>query len=134
MEKKLTLQYDREGDILYIESATTPASMGEGGVFASARWHTQGRPIVYLAESPAGALIEALVHLELARAHFPKSYRLLKVNAPDDLPIAMITTENLPKNWVHDPIVTRTAGDNWQPVEIPIFIRSYPFFPLSPGE
>ena len=86
---------------------------GRGGLTASARWHTEGRPIVYLAESPAGALVEALVHLELDLARLPKSYRLLKAQAPDDLSIKLIAEADLPRNWIADQIATRTVGDEW---------------------
>ena len=34
---------------------------GRGGLYAPARWHSQGHPVVYLATSPAGALVEVLV-------------------------------------------------------------------------
>lgn len=83
---------------------------GRGGLLASARWHTQGRPIVYLAQSPAGALAEVLVHLELDVESLPKTYKLLKVDAPDDMAIAQ---PNLPSGWEANPTLTRTVGDEW---------------------
>jgi RES domain-containing protein len=86
---------------------------GRGGLLASARWHTQGRAIVYLAETPAGALVEHLVHLELDPARLPKSYRLLKIDAPDDLTVATVTASDLPSNWIHDQAASRTTGDRW---------------------
>jgi len=87
---------------------------GRGGLVASARWHSEGRPIVYLAESPAGALVEALVHLELNPGRLPKFYRLLKAEAPDDLSVTTITSAELPAgNWIADQIATRTIGDEW---------------------
>ncbi len=86
---------------------------GRGGLAASARWHTEGREVVYLAESPAGALVEALVHLELDPARLPKSYRLLKAEAPDNLSMKTITGANLPRSWIADQIATRTVGDEW---------------------
>jgi RES domain-containing protein len=87
---------------------------GRGGLVASARWHTEGRAIVYLAESAAGALVEALVHLELDPRRLPKFYRLLKAQAPDDLPVSTITSAELPKGkWKLDQIATRTIGDEW---------------------
>jgi RES domain-containing protein len=87
---------------------------GRGGLAASARWHSEGRPLVYLAESPAGALVEALVHLELNPAHLPKSYRLLKAQAPDGLSMKAIRGADLQNvNWVQDQITTRTIGDEW---------------------
>ena len=86
---------------------------GQGGLTASARWHTAGRPIVYLAESPAGALLEALVHLEIHPARMPKSYRLLKAEAPEDLPLNAVHRTDLPSGWSHNQVATRTIGDEW---------------------
>jgi RES domain-containing protein len=86
---------------------------GRGGIKASARWHTKGRPIVYLAETATGALTEALVHLELDPNHLPRNYKLLKSEAPDDISIRKITKSDLPKNWVQDEVATRTIGDEW---------------------
>jgi RES domain-containing protein len=86
---------------------------GRGGLKASARWHSRGRPIVYLAETATGALAEALVHLELDLNNLPRKYKLLKSEAPDDISIRRITKADLPKNWVEDVIVTRTIGDEW---------------------
>jgi RES domain-containing protein len=91
-----------------------PALDGRGGLVASARWHTEGRPVVYLAESAAGALVEALVHLELTPGHLPKSYQLLKSEAPDELSITAVTVADLAKtDWTRDQIATRTIGDKW---------------------
>jgi RES domain-containing protein len=84
---------------------------GRGGLLASARWHTRGRPIVYLATTPAGALVEALVHLELKPNHLPKSYRLLKAEAPDDLPKMHFSA--LTDDWQQNEIASRTLGDEW---------------------
>src|SRR5215470_3571955 len=86
---------------------------GRGGLYASGRWHTEGRRIVYLAETPAGALVEVLVHLELDPAQLPKSYRLLKAEASEDLPLRTIARSELPGNWITDEIATRTIGDEW---------------------
>ena len=86
---------------------------GSGGLKASARWHTRGRPIVYLAETATGALTEALVHLELDPDHLPRHYKLLKAAAPDDISIRSITRQDLPETWVKDEVATRTIGDQW---------------------
>ncbi len=86
---------------------------GRGGLETSARWHTQGRPIVYLAESVAGALLEVLVHLELGSDHLPKSYRLLKVEVPDDLSVEALSPKALGETWAKDETLTRTVGDQW---------------------
>ena len=86
---------------------------GRGGLETSARWHSQGRPIVYLAESAAGALLEVLVHLELSPVGLPKSYRLLKVEAPDDTSIEALSPSDLNESWTDDETLTRTFGDQW---------------------
>jgi RES domain-containing protein len=86
---------------------------GRGGLSASARWHTSGRPIVYLAATPAGALVEILVHLELNPAHLPRSYQLLKAEAPDDIRLSVVDWASLPENWRDDATISRTKGDEW---------------------
>lgn len=86
---------------------------GRGGLYASGRWHTEGRSVVYLAESPAGALVEVLVHLELDPGHLPKPYRLLKAEAREGLPVRTIAAVELPTNRMSDQITTRTIGDEW---------------------
>jgi RES domain-containing protein len=84
---------------------------GRGGMFAGARWHSEGRRIVYLAESPAGALIEALVHLEV-ELQIPVTYQMLKIELPDEVPFS-VASENLPPNWIDVSQATREIGDAW---------------------
>lgn len=86
---------------------------GRGGLLASARWHSQGRPIVYLAASPAGALVEVLVNLELDPVRIPATYTLLKIEAPDDIVIARIDAASLPESWQQDLLWSRSRGDEW---------------------
>jgi RES domain-containing protein len=85
---------------------------GEGAKVASARWHTKGNPVVYLAESPAGAMLERLVHLLYTRWRVPDSYDLLEIHAPEEIGIK----ELLPLaevRWSEDLILTRRLGDEW---------------------
>src|SRR4029077_3037631 len=86
---------------------------GRGGLLASARWHTQGSPIVYLAANPAGALVEVLVNLELDAARLPGNYTLLKAEAPDDIQVRRIEMTSLPESWRSDLTITRNRGDEW---------------------
>ena len=85
---------------------------GEGGRRYSARWHTAGHPVVYLAGSPAGALIEILVHLELSEAKLPVSYKLLRISLPDSVKVSAL---RLPKGeaWKDDVHLSRKLGDAW---------------------
>lgn len=87
------------------------------------RWHTEGRRIVYLAETPAGALVEVLVNLELDPAQFPKSYRLLKAEAPEHLLARTVAPSELPGHWISDQITTRTVGDEWLASQLTTLLR-----------
>ena len=86
---------------------------GHGGLVASARWHTRGRPIIYFAATPAGALVEVLVNLELDFSHLPQSYKLLKASLPDNVSPLRIEPESLPPDWREDTLASRSIGDDW---------------------
>jgi RES domain-containing protein len=86
---------------------------GEGALRASGRWHTRGRRIVYCAENPATALLEILVHFEIEIRDLPAQYRLLKIDAPDDLRIDRVPPNDLPKGWPENVAETRRIGDAW---------------------
>jgi RES domain-containing protein len=85
---------------------------GEGGLLYSARWHTAGRPIVYLAESAAGALLEVLVHLELEDNDLPRPYNLLKVSVPESIQIERLSISG-GDSWKGDERITQAVGDEW---------------------
>jgi RES domain-containing protein len=87
--------------------------LGIGGMEASARWHTAGRPIVYLAESPSSALLEILVHLETDEDDRPDTYQILKVEAPDDISVNRVSLTSLPGDWKNNEEATREIGDAW---------------------
>ncbi|MFA6015562.1 MAG: RES family NAD+ phosphorylase [Gallionellaceae bacterium] len=87
---------------------------GLGGLRASARWHNAGKPIVYTASSPASALLEIMVHLELNELkNLPDSYRLLQIQVPDSITITAINNSNLSSNWREEVQTTRAIGDDW---------------------
>lgn len=83
---------------------------GTGGLRAAGRWHDAGRPIVYLAESPAGALLEVCVHT--SANDIPPDYTLLRIEGPD-LETPSIAAGNLPDNWQTHLEVTRDLGSAW---------------------
>ncbi|OJA34227.1 RES family NAD+ phosphorylase [Burkholderia ubonensis] len=74
---------------------------GIGGLRAGGRWHFAGQPVVYLAEHPALALLETLVHLEIASvAQLPNGYQLLRVEVPDSVAVAEIAEHDAPAEWL----------------------------------
>lgn len=77
---------------------------------SSGRWNEAGLPVVYLAESPAGALLEVCVHT--SSNDVPPTYTLLRVEGPDT-ELLSISEESLPPDWTLKPEVTRQLGDKW---------------------
>ena len=77
------------------------------------RWHSRGRRVVYCAQSPAAALLEILVHFEIDIQDLPARYRLLKIEAPDDVQVESVSVNRLPIDWPARTEVTRGLGDGW---------------------
>jgi RES domain-containing protein len=84
---------------------------GQGGLLRAARWHSLAHPLVYLADHPASALLEVLVHMEVDRDDMPEDFQLLAVECPDD--VAFDDAGNLPEQWRSDRMVTQGVGDRW---------------------
>ena len=85
---------------------------GEGGLRYAARWHSAGHPIVYLAESAAGALIEVLVHLELDGDELPPGFTLLRIAVPPQVLMLPLDPPGA-ASWRLDASSTRQIGDGW---------------------
>jgi RES domain-containing protein len=87
---------------------------GEGGRFSSARWHTEGRRVVYLAESPVGAIVERLVHLMDMKPEgiLPRTYQLLRISVRAAFEIKSLEPPS-ELNWKLQEEITRKIGDRW---------------------
>lgn len=86
---------------------------GSGGLSVPGRWHTAGQRIVYCAPNPATALLEVLVHAEIAMDDVPVNFRYLEIDAPDTLALEDVNTRGLGAAWRTDLAATRRAGDQW---------------------
>ena len=84
---------------------------GAGGLRAPGRWHERGQPVVYLAESPAGALLEVCVHT--SANHVPPRYTLLAVEVGDRVSLESVDPAKLPVDWATSPEITREVGAGW---------------------
>lgn len=84
---------------------------GSGGLRAPGRWHDRGLPIVYLAETPAGALLEACVHT--SANDVPPTYTLLAVRADDKTRTESLDMTALRLDWTEHLEATRQIGSNW---------------------
>jgi RES domain-containing protein len=86
---------------------------GEGGLRTPGRWHSRGWRVVYCAQSPAAALLEILVHFEIDIQRLPVRYRLLKIEAPDDVLLESVSVDGLPTDWPARIEMSRRLGDGW---------------------
>jgi RES domain-containing protein len=88
---------------------------GLGGERSDGRWHTaqRGSRIVYLAEHPALALIEALANLKGNPALFPERYQLMKINASDSVSTSVFAAGALSTGWRENLRETQSAGNSW---------------------
>lgn len=84
---------------------------GSGGLHASGRWHDRGLPIVYLAETPAGALLETCVHT--SANDIPPTYTLLAVRADEQLRVEELDFHVLQPDWMDHLEGTREIGSAW---------------------
>ena len=83
---------------------------GMGGLRASGRWHTAGRPVVYLAEHPALCLAEVLAH-DLDAGDLPAGYQWLRIETASTTRVESVRA--LPAAWTSDFGATRGMGDRW---------------------
>jgi|ERR1035438_7654452 RES domain-containing protein len=83
---------------------------GRGGINLAGRWHRAGNPVVYLAESPAGALLETCVRT--SNNDIPPSFTLLRVSGPD-IPFDEIVAASLQADWPQRAEITRDLGSAW---------------------
>lgn len=88
------------------------ALAGRGGREADGRWHSAGRPIVYLASSEALAVLEVRVHLGSVVPADP--YALLTIELPARL-IEVLGREQCPRGWDAVPFgpASQRVGDRW---------------------
>lgn len=77
------------------------------------RWHRQGTPVVYAADSPAAALLETLVHA-VRTDLLTASYVVFAVDVPEGLVVDLAPDELPPewKSWPWDPQAQR-VGTLW---------------------
>jgi len=83
---------------------------GIGGLKAGGRWHHAGYPIVYLAETPASALLEVCVHT--SANDVPPKFTLLKIEGPG-LEVPSLSVNALPDEWRTKLEITRDLGTSW---------------------
>ena len=82
---------------------------GIGGLRAGGRWHFAGQPVVYLAEHPALAFLEVLLHQDIRKMEdLPTDYQLLQIEVEDSIAVAEIS--DWPEDWKSNNSWSRSAG------------------------
>jgi RES domain-containing protein len=88
-----------------------PIFDGAGARLVGGRWNSPGRPVIYVAETFAGALLEVLVHANLGR--MPRTHALVEISIPDAVGTEVVKPEALPAWAGEDQGVSRAYGDQW---------------------
>ena len=103
------------------------AFSGQGGLQASARWHTAGQAVVYTAQSLSLAALEILVHLKQTNDLQP--FRFFVVEIPEKF---ILMPPSYLARWQTEYRISRAFGDAWlKPSEQPVLrVPSL----ISPGE
>jgi RES domain-containing protein len=93
------------------KSAFAHDMTGRGAEKSGGRWNSKGTAVVYTSESRALCTVEIAVHTPLG--YLPADYMIVSIEIPDDLPIKMISTEELPPEWFSapHPHSTQEIGD-----------------------
>ena len=88
-----------------------PIFDGTGPQLVGGRWNSPGRPVIYAAETFAGAVLEVLVHANLGRV--PRTHAVVELAMPDAVAKEIVEPEELPGWDAEDQIVSRAYGDHW---------------------
>ncbi len=94
-----------------IADARHPIFDPTGAMLHGGRWNSVGARVIYAAETYAGALLELLVHSNLAQP--PKNHRVVRINLPAKLKIETLLPAQLPGWDSDDATISRNFGDKW---------------------
>lgn len=96
---------------------TADALSGNGGLYDSGRWHSQGRRIIYTSQSTTLCLMERLVHADEWIAERHPDRLMLKIRLPDDLSFIQYRSSELAAQeplWRQEGSqLCRALGDMW---------------------
>jgi len=84
---------------------------GAGAYLKGGRWNSPGKRIIYAAQTFAGALLEALVHLNFDEV--PDSYRWINIAIPQETQLEEVSADDIPGWNTNDFAAAREYGDRW---------------------
>ena len=88
---------------------------GVGGLYADGRWHSQGRSIVYAAETRSLAALDVLVNLDLPPELTPENYVIMEIAVPKNVSLRRLRLTKKLVGWnkKHGEVICRQVGDAW---------------------
>jgi RES domain-containing protein len=97
---------------------------GGYGLSNDGRWNTRGRPVTYCATGPALTALERRVHVSDAALLPPLV--MVEYEAPNDVSIATVAIEALPRGWTMREAETQQRGNDWLDAcrEVLLFVPS----------
>jgi RES domain-containing protein len=84
---------------------------GAGAHLKGGRWNSPGRRIIYAAQTYAGALLEALVHLNFDEV--PDRYGWINIAIPQETQLEEVSADDIPGWNTNDFAAAREYGDHW---------------------
>lgn len=84
---------------------------GGYGLLHPGRWNTPGRPITYCSTVPSLTALEKRVHVT-DPSLLPR-LALVEYDAPDDIPLRIVSFAELGDNWISREVDTQALGDHW---------------------
>jgi RES domain-containing protein len=82
-----------------------------GAMLRGGRWNSIGQRVIYASGSYAGAMLEVLVHANLASP--PKNHRVVRITIPERVRVERLGPSELPGWDAEDFVVSRGYGDAW---------------------
>ena len=94
-----------------IADARHPIYDSTGAMLCGGRWNSVGQRAIYAAETYAGAMLEVLVHANLAVP--PKHHQVVRITIPDEVTIETLSASDLPGWDAESGKAARSFGDRW---------------------
>ena len=94
-----------------IADSRHPIYDGTGAMLRGGRWNSTGHRVIYAAETYAGAMLEVLVHANLAAP--PKHHQVIRITIPETVRIESLMASDLPGWDAEDVTAARQFGDQW---------------------
>ena len=94
-----------------IADARHPIYDSTGAMLCGGRWNSVGQHVIYAAETYAGAMLEILVHANLAVA--PKHHQVVRITIPEEVAVETLSASELPGWNAESEKAARSFGDRW---------------------